>query len=297
MSTEVIANLWTFVRKPFAYEVGMRLYMVSGNDDDKFAFLNAFAPFDFHFAHRYPIPKGFTVHLTGTGGPPIERSGLMVPNPAIEYLDCFQDAWEPLESSLPVHPIGSGGKTSAKAPLQTNNLLNVHTYVEVDEQGRQVAKVTNPQFSGQPAKLLLSRWAFADEASSRVFALAARAYLAVGNESQLDRLLAALAPDDYLLARRMPVASGSAVQAADVSSDKTLFNDVLRDLQQNVPVGYVDWVRETTAKYAFRPEDATARTTVVTENQQAKVRTAPPTASAGSSSQPAQPPKPWWKFW
>ena len=67
MDIEVIANLWTFVKNKLAFEIGARLYMVDGDDDQKFAFLQALAPHDFHFAHRFRIPDNYSVTLVDGG--------------------------------------------------------------------------------------------------------------------------------------------------------------------------------------------------------------------------------------
>ena len=301
MSTEVIANLWTFVKNKFAYEVGARLYMVTGDDDAKFAFLQALAPCDFHFAHRFPIPSNYSVTLVD-GGKSKTIPRLMQPDPS-DYLACFHEAWDPLKGTIPEHKIGIRGTASTRAPLHTNNLLTVNTYVEVDADGNQVPNIPNPAFAGKPAKLLLNRWAFADADSSQVFALTGRPYLAVGDDGQLARLASILAPDDYLLAPRIPIpASLGPVSAAEVLSKQALFDEVLRGIQQSIPLARLDWIAEKTTKYTFQPDKAKLKTSIVKENQAAKTSVADAAETAGeapppSSATPAAEGKNWWEFW
>ncbi|HRH98071.1 MAG TPA: DUF4339 domain-containing protein [Prosthecobacter sp.] len=276
MSTEVIANIWTFVRGEHARELGVRLYMTSGTDNEKTAFLKALAQHDFRFAWRFPVPERFkSIRMGGHFGLDL--------NP----LEFFKDTWDIVKKSLPVHRVGITNKTNVSAPLETGNLLSVYTCIEVDSDGNQRAHLPGQQVSGAKPTLLLNRWGFADDKSSQVFAVAGRAYLAAGSDQQLDALLAQLASDDYLLAPRFSVSSQTDVESSALLSHQVFFEPVIRDIENSVPNSFIDSKNPKAIQFSFRTEDARVKTTVVTENQNGKVAT----VEALAKSQPAvQPP-------
>ena len=120
---EVIANLWTFngafMSGQLIYQVGIRLYVATGSDDEKTAMLRTLAAWDYHLAHVFPPSCGTTV-LTGIPGVgSMEVKGVMPANaPGMELMDRFQDAFEAIKKSLPEHP-SAGGIRRAPGPYES----------------------------------------------------------------------------------------------------------------------------------------------------------------------------------
>lgn len=218
-----------------------------------------------------------------------------------DYLGLFGDAWDPLKETIPEQKIGIRGNVSSRAPLATNNLLTVNTYVEVDSAGNAVSNIPNPVFAGKSPRLMLNRWAFVDSDSSQVFATASRAYLAVGDDAELARLAATLAPHDHSLARRFPIAASlGLVNGANVASKSGLFDEATDRIKEEIPVARLDWITDKTTRYTFHPQGAKVKTSLVMENHQSQVSIAEAASNVATSAH-APPmtaePKQWWEFW
>ena len=291
MNPEVVANLWSFIHGPFLYEIGVRLYMIAGSDDDKFAFLNKLAGHDFHFSRRFELGDNYKVHLVGAPSPLDKPMTRLIPTgslgyggPGLEYIDWFQAAFDAIEKDLPTQSIGIAGAGSSRAPFDRNNLLNVHTFINVDSDGNQIPKITNRSPQGQPTKLLINLWALSGQNPQEVAGISGRAYLAGDTTAGLNAALAALAPNDFRLAT--PVAVTDATVASLTSNDhKVTFKSVLDQLENTVPLGHLDWERTKTTKFPFRRDEATFN---VTHAQ---------LGSGGSATVRPVASKPWWKLW
>ncbi|MBL7219264.1 MAG: hypothetical protein ISS69_04045 [Phycisphaerae bacterium] len=299
MEPEVIANLWTFngafADKDFklSYQVGIRPYMVTGSDDEKFELLRALAGWDFHLAHMFPLSCG-TTHLTGLpGGGSMEVEGVMPAGaPGLEVMDWCQNAFDGIEALLPEHPSAEG---TMRAHLDLTNLLTVHTAVDVDENGNMIANTSDPKLARKAPTTAANLWAFADARSTCVHALTGRAYLLTGKRKMLNRILTNLSANDYLLGHRLPVPEsisatidGQAVPGrADVSTVSSqqdlLFAPVMEQIDREIPDKHADWQKTTTHRYTLRQDSLTHRVSVIPETH------VPPTPIETPGSPPAAP--------
>ncbi len=326
MEPEVIANLWTFcgafLNGQLNYQVGIRLYVATGSDDEKMAMLRALAAWDFHLAHIFPPSCGTTV-LTGfPDGRTIEVEGVMPANaPGMEVMDWFQGAFDAIKTSLPEHSTPNGCR---RAPLDLTNLLNVHTPIDVDKDGNMAARSSDPNLARSKPNVSTNLWAFSDSQSSAVHALAGRAYLLAGKQANVDRALKNLEANDWLLAPRLVVpesfsitkegqsVAGQADVKAVSSQQNALFAPVWEKIKQDIPTLHTDWEKKKTHRYVLPCEQINPRVSVVPEGNGGNSRkTTPVTTRAHASSQhptqqssasnslagTAATERKWWQFW
>jgi len=289
MQPEVIANLWTFngafATGQLIYQVGIRLYVATGSDDQKTAMLRALAAWDFHLARVFPPSGCGTTFLEMPGGGCVKVDGVLPASSAGPVMDRFDYAFDAIKASLPEHRSAGGVR---RAPLDLTNLLNVHTPVDVDKDGKMTARTSDPQLARDNPTVAANLWAFAEADSSCVRALAGRAYLLAGQPADSDGILRNLAAADWLLARRLPVPGafsvaidGQAVRnRADVSAvssqQDSLFVPVLEQIEQEIPVQHSDWERQRTHRYTLPRNLLTRRAHVVREDADGRFVVSPP---------------------
>ena len=303
MRTEVIANLWSFVHKStgILYELGVRLYMVCGEDNDKFELLHVLANADFHLAARFPVPDNYEVHLIIGPGQTLDAKGaihiggLGYGGPGIEGTDWFQRAFDSIEKNLPMHRIRPEGKKQLSAPFNRDDLLYVHTFVQVDDQGRQIPQATKSRPKTDKPAAIANLWAFQDAQQGNLFALAGRAYMVHTLPGEYASLLKTLSPHDYMLASRHNVpdlllrSQGPSAQLAALTSNREdVFKTVIDGIERDVPVGHLDWQKTKPIRADFPRTELTFNTTTIKENADGAVGWAVVKAVAQ---------KPWWKFW
>lgn len=326
MEPEVIANLWTFygafLDGQLNYQVGIRLYVATGSDDEKMAMLRTLAAWDFHLAHIFPPSCGTTV-LTGfPDGRTLEVEGVMPANaPGMEVMDWFQGAFDAITTFLPEHSTPGGPR---RAPLDLTNLLNVHTPIDVDKNGNMVARSSDAHLARSKPTVSTNLWAFADAESSAVHALAGRAYLLAGKQANVDRVLKNLAANDWLLAPRLVVpesfsvtkegqsVAGQADVKAVSSQQSALFAPAWDKIEQEIPTVHTDWERKRTDRYVLPRDQISPRVSVVPEDNGDNARKTTPAISKAHapSPHPTQQPstsnslagttatkKKWWQFW
>lgn len=272
MQPEVIANLWTymaaFAKGQLTYQVGIRLYVATGTDDEKTALLRTLAAWDFHLAHVFPPACGKTVLSGLPGGGTMELNGVMPANaPGMEVMEWFQNAFDGIKNLLPEHPTASGTR---RAPLDLTNLLNVHTPVDVDKDGNMVARTSDPQLARNKPTVATNLWAFADAKPPCVDALAGRTYLLAGRSADVEKVVKNLAANDWLLACRVPVpgsfsttfggqtVAGRADASAVSSQQDALFAPVLAQIEHDIPTKHTDWEKKRTHRYVL-PHDNLVR--------------------------------------
>ncbi|MCY3019301.1 MAG: hypothetical protein NTW87_09785 [Planctomycetota bacterium] len=298
MQPEVIANLWTFfgafLHGQLNYQVGIRLYVATGTDNEKTAMLRTLAAWDFHLAHMFPPSGGKTV-LTGfPGGGSMEVEGVMPANaPGMEPVDWCHNAFDGVRNSLPEHRLAGGIR---RASLDTTNLLNVHTPVDVDKNGNMTARTSDPQLARSKPTVAANLWAFAEGTPACVHALAGRAYLLAGGRADIDRTLKNLAANDWLAARPVPVpasfsatlggqvVSGRADVSAVSSQQDLLFAPVFEQIEKEIPVKHADWAKKMTHRYVLPREQLIRRALLVPEGGEA--------VEMGSAKN-----RKWWNFW
>ncbi|NQT15684.1 MAG: hypothetical protein HQ582_23205 [Planctomycetes bacterium] len=285
MKPEIIANLWSFngafASGQLIYQVGIRLYMATGSDDEKTAMLRALAPWDFHLADVFPpSPALTTTVLTLPGGGTITVQGVLPAGDPGPVMDRFDHAFDGASASRPEHPSAGGIR---RAPLDLTNLLNVHTPVDVDENGNMTARTSDPELARKTPVVAANLWAFANAKSACVDGLAGRAYLLAGRPTDLVGMLRNLAGADWLLARRLPVPGsfsatmdGQAMRGrADVSvvssQQDLLFAPVLEQIEQEIPVLYADWEKKKTQAFVLRRNVLERRAHVVREDADGRV--------------------------
>jgi hypothetical protein len=273
MSTEAVANLWSFVNCGRITEVGVRLYIISGTDDEKMQFLKVLAPYDFCFAARFAVPY----RLRG-----MKLQGFEAAMGQVEYLDFFRETWDPIRESLPVHRLGIVGKSTAVAPFDSRSLLHLYTAVKVDSTGGHCPYLPNQQLPADKSKLVLNSWTFADSQSSKAFAVAGRPYMAAGDNAHLNGVLRRLAPDDYLLASRLSVPDSFAgVSASDLLCNHTICTMLAEHIECDLALQHAPACK-------LQLGDAVVNATIVVENEKEKVGVRGTVARALSTQEVSQ---------
>jgi hypothetical protein len=257
MEPEVVMNLWVFTQSvgPLSviYEVGVRPYMMCGSDDEMTRLLKELAVSDFHFARRFPLPADrYYLKLTERNGKivsassgdtmeegPDVRKGLALVRPDISgmhQMEYFREALDVVEKSLPTRRLGIDGVETQLPRVNRKNLLSVITTVNVDSDGNQVARVDDPRRNASPSAIA-NLWMFRDERAKAIFALSGRGYLVHGSDNDKTRILRALAPYDFQMAKTSAVPQGNGVLpvASDNTYNKDVFNGVFDALDREIP--------------------------------------------------------------
>lgn len=93
---EIILNLWYVCdAMGVIYSIRARVYIVSGTDSEKLAFLKEYAVKDYLIARPFPIPK----HLYVNGQPIFLKS--VYDSISSMHIELFKEAIETLQNELP----------------------------------------------------------------------------------------------------------------------------------------------------------------------------------------------------
>jgi hypothetical protein len=251
MAAEVVFNLWLFVQPvgpmQIIHELGVRPYMMSGSDDEMTQLLKELSASDFHFARRFRLPDRYYVEMeekdgvfrasSGDFGPTGKnvKKGLALVRPDISgmnQLEYFKEALDAIEKELPRRPLGLKGGVAPVPPVNRKNLLSVITTVIVSADGKQAARLPNPAKSGKP-ETALCLWAFNDQSTGSIYAVSGRGYMIHGSTADRDRILKALAPNDFRLAETFAVTQPARILGANC--DSSLFESVFAAVDQGIP--------------------------------------------------------------
>lgn len=281
---EIIINQWVFVQQykhpsgifPLIYQLGLRLYMAVGNDNDKLALLTSLAPWDYHLASIFPVPKSRTVHL-GLGTPDEVRVPTLagvVPIQSItspdKQMGLFADALEAVRRLLPEHPLTLEFKHT---PLDDLSLLYCFTQVDVGEDGTMTAHTRIPELTQGSPHVAVNLWAFPDSDTHLIRTLGSRAYLAAGDSKFVEAILANLSIGDYLLGSRIALPSSSQTTGSSgrhpmdlaevMAHPDTMFSLVDDQVENEIPIKYSDCEQKRAHRYTLPPERRIRRISVV----------------------------------
>jgi hypothetical protein len=284
MIPEIIVNVWSFLQRykgaELVYQLGIRLYAVSGSDDDKLDILRTLAPFDYHLASVFPLPESLSVQFGfPSEGGAILKGLIPVETVARKYkkLELFADIIDTVRQSLPENPLTREFK---HAPYESLNFLYVNTPVEVDENGNMTARSIDPKLNQGDLHVAVNLWAFPEMNSTAIQALAGRAYLVAGDKIPIEAMLANLAVADYFLANRFalpasfstpqnsPIISESTDLTAVTSQNDALFAPVLDQIEKEIPSKYVDWQKKQTRRYILPANISARRASIVREDKE-----------------------------
>ncbi len=225
MEPEVVMNLWIFIQPigplHVIYELGVRPYVMTGSDDEKFRLLKELAIGDFHFARRFSLPvdryyikleeKNGRIVSASSGdimeeGPGVMK-GLALVRPDISgthQLEYFTEALDDIEATLPTRRLGLDGPETELPKVNRKNLLHVLTHVIVDGEGNQIPQVNDPRRNSSPIPIA-NLWLFLDEKAQTIYALSGRAYMVHGSNNETANVLKTLAPYDFSMVRTLPI--------------------------------------------------------------------------------------------
>jgi hypothetical protein len=283
MKPEIIVNLWSFLQRhkgiDLVYQLGIRLYSVTGSDDDKLDILMKLAAWDFHLASVFPVPEVLSVQFgfPSEGGSILK--GLIPAETASKYkkLELFADTIDAVRQSLPENPLTSEFKHT---PYESLKFLHVNTQIVVDENGNMKARTMDPTLNQGDPHLAVNLWVFPEINSSAIQAFAGRAYLVAGDKIPIEPLLANLAVADHFLVNRFAIpASFSTIQNSGIIPDRTdltdvtsqndaLFTPVLELIKKEIPSKYVDWQKKTTRQYILPINISARRASIVRDKEE-----------------------------
>lgn len=280
---EIILNQWVFIQRythpagifPLIYQLGLRLYLATGSDNDKLALLGSLAAWDYHLASIFPVPKSRTVHL-GLGPADEVRVPTLtgvVPDQLIKgpeaQMELFGEALETVRRLLPEDPLTMEFKHT---PLEDLSLLYTFTPVIVGEDGGMTALTRVPELGTVDPHVALNLWALPDPGSHLVQTLAGRAYLVTGDRKTVEAVLANLSAADHLLASRIALPA-SFPTTGDVSHpmdftgvmahEDAMFSLVEDQIRKEIPVKYGDVERKSTSRYTLPSGPRIRRTSLV----------------------------------
>jgi tetratricopeptide (TPR) repeat protein len=232
-------NLWLFVQSTgpmhLVHELGARPYVMSGSDVEMTRLLKELAISDFHFAQRFPVPDRYSLELEDeVDGNRSTRKGICAADPAMsrhDQLKYFKEALDEVEAELPTRRMDGQGTARLPPPINRKNLLFVITSVAVFDDGRQLALVDHP-LRNRPVSAATNLWAFADAKTKTIHELSGRAYMVHGSERDRDRVLTALSPFDFSLAR---TTANTLAVSSDGEYDKSVFDGVFQSIDGSIP--------------------------------------------------------------
>ena len=207
-----------------------------GSDDEKTRLLKDLAIGDFHFARRFPVPESYPITLdtTDVGGGKQSRKGLTGVNPLISglaQLEYFKEALDVMPNELSTRRLGKIGSETKMPAVNRKNLLSGVTHVHVDASGIQIPDVADSRQVIPPSPVA-NLWAFCDENANEIYALSGRGYMVHGSDSERFRILKALAPYDFPMAKTTPA---NHPVSSDSKYAKFMFNDVLHEIEGAIP--------------------------------------------------------------